>query len=68
MTMNFSTLSAKRKRAWLFFALFIMGGFVLIPGPLSDREMQVLIAGTCFGVAAMIAMFMLGKKEANEVG
>lgn len=68
MTSTFSKLPTKRKRAWLFFALFIMGGFVLIPGPLTDAEMQALLAGVCFGAAGMIAIFMLGKKEANEVG
>lgn len=64
---NFSELPVKKQRAWLYMALFLVLGFVLWPVQLTDVAMQSLLAGICFGIAAMIPMFMLGKKDAGEV-
>jgi len=65
--MKFSTLPKNRKHAWLYLALFLILGFVMLPLQLTDPVMNALIAGVSFGVAAMIALFMLGKKDASEV-
>lgn len=65
--MKFSELPARRKHAWLYMAAFLMMGFILLPTQITDAAMQALIAGVCFGAAAMTALFMLGKKPADEV-
>lgn len=64
---KFSELPKKRKFAWLYFALFLMASFAMLPVSITDAEMDALISGICLGVAAMIALFRLGKKEAGEV-
>lgn len=67
---QFSKIPKKTKHAWLYMALFLMLGFIMLPASLvqlTDAVMQALIAGVCFGVAASIALFMLGKKDAGEV-
>ena len=65
--MKFSKLPTRQKHAWIYFAILVMVGFALIPTPLTLQGWQGLIAGVCLGAATMIAMFMLGKKAANEV-
>ena len=65
--MQFSKLPTRRKHGWLYFAAFLMAGFALLPSALIFTAWQALISGVCIGVATMIAVFMLGKKEANEV-
>lgn len=65
--LNFSELPKKRKLAWLYFAIFLMAGFAMLPMSMTDAEMQAEISGICLGVAVMIALFRLGKKDAGEV-
>jgi len=65
---KFSELPRKRKLAWLYFSIFLMLGFAMLPMSMTDAEMQAVISGICLGVAVMIALFMLGKKNADEVG
>lgn len=64
---NFSKLPVKKQHAWLYMSLFMLMGFVMWPMKLTDEVMQSLLAGICFGAAAMILLFMLGKKDAGEV-
>jgi hypothetical protein len=65
--MKFYKLPTRLKHAWLYMAGFLMAGVAMLPALLTPAAIQALIAGVCFGVAAMIALFMLGKKPANEV-
>lgn len=65
--MQFSILPRRLKHAWLYFALFLMAGIALMPMPLTGMTVFPLLSGVCIGIAAMIAMFMLGKKAASEV-
>lgn len=64
---TFSKLPTTRKHAWLYLALFLALGFIMLPVQLTDLAIQSLLSGVCFGVAAMITLFMLGKKPASEV-
>lgn len=64
---KFSELPKRLKHAWLYFAGFLFLGFVLFPVQTDATTMPALLAGVCFGIAAMIGMFMLGKKAASEV-